>query len=85
MVGNAKHFCVSRGLESLSPESQVLAAGHKAALLKDSRWQTGDQITIRFLDGDPTLQARVKAVALEWTKVANLNFVFRGRPWSWES
>jgi hypothetical protein len=76
MVANANYFCVSRGLESLSAESRVLGAGHKAALLKDSRWQTGDQITIRFLDGDPALQARVKAVALEWTRVANLNFVF---------
>jgi serralysin len=52
---------------------------YKAAILKNSRWQPGDKISIRFLDGDPALQQRVKNVALEWTKVANLVFDFVNR------
>jgi serralysin len=50
--------------------------GYRAAILKNSRWQPGDVISVRFLDGDPALQDRVRKVAKEWTKVANLTFDF---------
>jgi len=51
----------------------------KAALVRGSRWNPGDVITISFLDGDPALQERVKNAALIWTgpKLARLIFDFR--------
>jgi len=51
----------------------------KAALVKGSRWNPGDVISISFLDGDPALQERVKQAALIWTgpKLARLTFDFR--------
>jgi serralysin len=76
MIENLTHYCVCRGLENLPPSDQALLAHRRAALLTNSRWETGSQISIRFLDGDPALQAKVKSVALEWTGVANLDFVF---------
>jgi serralysin len=51
----------------------------KAALVKGSRWNSGDAISVSFLDGDAALQERVKQAALIWTgpKLANLAFDFR--------
>jgi serralysin len=71
MAANESRFCMS--LSSPAADTQK---HYKAAILKNSRWQPGDKITIRFLDGDPALQQRVQKVALEWTKIANLNFEF---------
>jgi serralysin len=59
MPGNADHFCMC-----VVPKQD--SAGTKAALLNKYRWPNGAQVTIRFLEGDQTLQARVQAVAQEW-------------------
>ena len=39
-------------------------------------WASGATIRIRFLDGDAISRETVKRIAQEWTKYANLNFVF---------
>lgn len=76
--------------EPQTPESQWCMAwladngaesgASKAALLKASLWPTGSVIKVAFLDGDPTVQNRVKAVAREWTHEcggpANVTFSF---------
>jgi hypothetical protein len=51
-------------------------ANDKAALLNEARWNIGDQIRIRFLEGDESLKNRVRAVAERWTApgMANLTF-----------
>lgn len=41
-----------------------------------TKWGTGDSIRVRFMEGDPGLQERVKKAAMEWTKHANLMFEF---------
>lgn len=68
---NARHFC------SLVLPPQA-AAKTRAALLKETKWGVGDRVTVRFLEGDPDLRRRVRAVAEEWTgeKMANLSFHF---------
>jgi hypothetical protein len=50
----------------------------KAALLNDFKWEPGTRIRVRFLEGDPDLRARVRAVAEEWIGpgMANLRFEF---------
>jgi hypothetical protein len=47
-------------------------------LLKSAKWPLGSTITVKFLDGDSSLRARVQAVAKEWTRPgrANLNLFF---------
>jgi hypothetical protein len=35
-------------------------------------WTPGDELRVRFLDGEPGLRARVMAAAREWTEHANL-------------
>jgi serralysin len=54
-------------------------ANGKAALLNESRWQSGNVIQATFVEGDhPELQARVRDVALGWTapNLANLDIQF---------
>src|SRR6202521_3715704 len=51
----------------------------RAALVKGSKWNSGDTITVSFLDGDPSVQDKVANVALGWIapQLANLHFDFR--------
>jgi hypothetical protein len=46
--------------------------------MKAAKWDPGDVITVSFLDGDPGVQARVKAVAQQWTApgLADLTLAF---------
>ena len=69
--GNQNHYCVV-----VSTAAQ--RSNDKAALLNSTRWNTGDQIRVAFMEGDPDLQNRVKAVAQQWTApdMANLTFHF---------
>jgi hypothetical protein len=55
------------------------AGKDRAALIKASKWTAGDTITVSFLDGDPGVQDKVKAVAQTWTSpgLARLTFDFR--------
>ena len=76
MTENLDHFCMCLTKGGLQTEEQAALRHPKAAVLKSARWQTGSTITVRFLGGDPALQARVRAVAEEWTKIANLRFSF---------
>lgn len=59
--------------------AEMANTNEKAALLKNTLWVPGQKITISFMDGDPAIQDKVKAVAMEWVKpgMANLTFEFR--------
>jgi hypothetical protein len=58
---------------------QSVGGKDKAALVKASKWNAGDVITISFLDGDPDVQQKVQHAALAWTapQLARLTFDFR--------
>lgn len=71
-------FCAT--LAPLQPSAADLerVRSHKAALLLSAKWEPGESITIRFLEGDQGLKDRVASVAKEWTRPgrANLDLVF---------
>lgn len=50
------------------------------AALTGKLWQPGRSLRVRFLDGDPTIQQRIEPFAQEWSKVANIQFVFGADP-----
>jgi len=54
----------------------------RAALVKGSKWTSGDTITASFLDGATVVQDRVREVAERWTApgLANLTLDFRDDP-----
>ena len=56
-----------------------LSGKDKAALVKASKWNAGDTITVSFLDGDPDVQDKVAEAAQGWTapRLANLTLDFR--------
>jgi serralysin len=66
---NAEHYCIC-----ISAQRQD--SNTKAALLNEARWNSGDVIRVRFLEGDESLQQRVRAMAERWTapNMANLRF-----------
>lgn len=68
---NERHYCLV--LMPGDAESKS-----KAALLNAYKWQVGTQVKVRFVEGDPALQERVRAVAQEWTgpQMANLTLQF---------
>lgn len=39
-------------------------------------WKAGRELRIRFLDGSPNLRAKIRAVADEWTRYANIKFAW---------
>lgn len=43
---------------------------------RNTLWRPGQVINIRFLNGDPGFQQRVRQLALQWTQYANLRFNF---------
>ena len=43
-------------------------------------WEPGRTLHVRFLDGDPAVQERVKQVAVQWTQFANIHFAFDDSP-----
>ena len=53
----------------------------KAALVRNSKWQPGDTISISFLDGTDAQKALVRRFAVEWvTNLANLQFSWEAPP-----
>lgn len=71
MPTNESHYCTCI---SMQPQ----AANDKAALLNGVRWNEADTIRVRFLEGDKSLQDRVREVAQRWTApgMANLQLQF---------
>jgi serralysin len=70
MSENERHYCVVVD----APE----APATEAALLRETKWEPGEEITVRFMEGAPDLKRRVREVAEEWTgeKMANLTLKF---------
>jgi hypothetical protein len=67
------HVCIDRIVPPPTLKERM-------ALVKDSKWAPNDGIRISFMDGDLLLRERVKTRALEWTKHANLTFLFGTDP-----
>ncbi|WP_437591176.1 M12 family metallopeptidase [Sorangium sp. So ce1000] len=61
---------------NLNPDDPNLAPAERIALIAQKRWRAGKRLRIRFLDGSPTMQAKVAHYAMEWTRYANITFDF---------
>jgi Astacin (Peptidase family M12A) len=48
--------------------------------LTESLWEPGQTLHVRFMDGDPRIQAKVEGVARQWSLYANIQFVFDNTP-----
>jgi serralysin len=79
---NDKRFCVAMNPDTLTPEDKAALAGRKAALLKSGRWPAGSVIKVGFLEGDASLQTRVRNFAKQWVGqgMANLTLSFVPSP-----
>ena len=50
------------------------------AAITGKLWQPGRLLRVRFLDGDPQVQARISPFAHQWSKHANITFQFGDDP-----
>lgn len=48
----------------------------RMAFMKDQSWGAGHKLTVRFLDGQPAIQEKVKKYALQWADHADIYIVF---------
>ncbi len=48
----------------------------RAAVETHRLWENGKRLRVRFLDGDPVVQQKIAAVALEWEQYTNLKLDF---------
>jgi len=49
-------------------------------MMTGKKWKNGRTLRVRFLDGQPAVQAKVKRFAQEWEKFANIKFDFGNDP-----
>jgi len=74
MTISQNHVCTAPPVDEIVTSK---VNGHtKGAVLDDKKWKPTEPITIRFLGGDPGLQARVRKVSEEWTDISSLTFNF---------
>ena len=50
------------------------------ALVTGKKWKNGRTLRVRFLEGQPEIQAKVKEKALQWCQFANLKLEFDNSP-----
>lgn len=63
------HLCIDKELSDETHRTE-------AAIYTSKQWQTGQTIRIKFLNGDATLQTRVKNAAAGWLQYANVKFQY---------
>lgn len=92
MEQEQEHFCIDRFLpEELTaagreaaikenPENASPLSAFEAASVKSKLWKRGRTLRVCFLDGDPSVQAKVKTHAMTWTNHANIHFNFGNDP-----
>jgi hypothetical protein len=71
-------FCVLRTPDVLSRQTRASLCGRKAVRVREFAWSAADVIRVKFLEGDPQLQAKVREAAKQWTApgMANLTLSF---------
>lgn len=52
------------------------ASRDELAVFGDRKWQTGQELRVRFLDGGPGVRRRIQRHAETWLQFANLSFTF---------
>lgn len=62
------------------PPIDPLTAAKEGALHTSRCWPCGATLRVAFLAGERAVQEQVAAIAQEWTRYANLKFVFTGDP-----
>ncbi|WP_437777222.1 M12 family metallopeptidase [Sorangium sp. So ce1097] len=67
---------------SIDVNDPNIKPGERIALIARKRWRPGKLLKIRFLDGSPTMRAKVVQYATEWARHANIRFEFGDSPYA---
>lgn len=52
----------------------------RGAVERNKKWQPGQTLRVRFLDGHPIVQQKIEAVAHQWSQYINIRFDFGDHP-----
>jgi serralysin len=52
----------------------------RGAVLADNKWNPGQTLRVRFLDGDAIVQQKIETVAHQWSQYINIQFEFGDDP-----
>ena len=52
----------------------------RGAVIADKKWKPGQTLRVRFLDGDPSIQQKIEAVAHQWSQYIDIKFEFGNAP-----
>ncbi len=52
----------------------------RGAVITNAKWNPGQTLRVRFLDGDPIVQQKIAAVAQQWSQYANIRLEFGNDP-----
>lgn len=64
----------------MPPGSVATPQPLEMAILTRTLWKPGRVLRVRFMDGDPVVQAKVEQVARTWEQFANIKFAFGDDP-----
>ena len=59
----------------VSPDEQS-----RGAVIADKKWNPGQTLRVRFLDGDPLVQQKIQAVAHQWSQHISIKLEFGNDP-----
>ncbi len=63
-----------------APATSAGVSIEEIAVFTGKLWQPGRFLRVRFLDGDPVVQAKVQQYAQQWSDYTNIQFVFGSSP-----
>lgn len=75
------HICTELYPDSTAGGEPTSGRGPSAFGERATFWRVGENVRIKFLNGDATLQSRVMAVANQWMQDANVHYSYVG---AWE-
>lgn len=67
-------------IEEQKRESRVGRPVQSGDQIRRKLWQNGRTLHFQFIGGNPALHKKIEQVAQEWTKYANIHFVFDSSP-----
>jgi serralysin len=80
LLNNQEITMSENTLESLKLCIDMHPEETRGAVIASKKWQPGQTLRVRFLDGDPIVQQKIEAVAHQWSQYINIRFEFGNDP-----
>src|SRR5436309_1305372 len=69
------HVCIDKVIPGKEPQKYSRRTD-RLAVVRDKLWDKGATIKVKFLEGEPVVQSKVKSYAEQWMNYANVKIQF---------